>query len=129
VLRDLREDAAVGRCYVPRDWLDECGVQPEWLRGDGPDAVYGAAGPVASLCRRLHAAAAARFAETHAALACMSQRQRRRLLPARVMGAVYAELLARLDARGGDLRQERVRLSRARKLWLGLRAALFPCGT
>jgi len=126
VLRDLREDAAVGRCYVPRDWLDECGVQPEWLRGEGPDAVYGADGPVASLCRKLHAAAAARFAEARAELAGMSRRQRRRLLPARVMGAVYAELLVRLHARGGDLRQERVRLSRARKLWLGLRAAM--CG-
>jgi phytoene synthase len=124
VLRDLREDAAAGRCYVPRDWLADCAVAPEWLRGNGPDHAYARGGPVAALCARLHGAAAARFGEARAALAAMPRRQRRRLVPARVMAAVYGELLARLRLRGGDLRQARVRLHPARKLWLALRTAL-----
>lgn len=120
ILRDLRGDAAEGRCYVPRPWLDAAGVQPTWLGGDGPDAAYAAHGPVAIVCRRLADDAERQFARARAALLSLPRAERRALVPARIMGAVYAALLARLRRRGGELRGPRVRVGRGRKLWLAL---------
>lgn len=124
ILRDLREDALTGRCYAPQAWLGELGVQAEWLRGDGPESVYADGGPVARLCARLHGVAAERFEQARTALRQLPRSDRRRLVPARVMAAVYGELLQQLRSRGGDLRQPRVRLHRLHKLWLGMRTAL-----
>ena len=31
IARDVAEDAAAGRCYLPRDWLSEAGLTPETL--------------------------------------------------------------------------------------------------
>ncbi|MEO8722681.1 MAG: phytoene/squalene synthase family protein [Sphingobium sp.] len=31
IARDVGEDAAAGRCYIPRDWLDEFGIVPDTL--------------------------------------------------------------------------------------------------
>jgi phytoene synthase len=118
ILRDLREDARVGRCYVPTSWMTACGVDAAWLGGDGPAAVYAANGPLARLCQRLQDVARAEFAAAANALAALPRRERRALVPARIMGAVYATLLVRLAARGGDLRQPRVRVGKAHKLWL-----------
>jgi phytoene synthase len=124
ILRDLRPDAEAGRVYAPRDWLRECGVEPEWLRGAGPERAYVRGGPVAALCDRLAAVAAARFSEAGAVLRRLPLRARRRLVPARVMGAVYRDLLLRLQRRGGDVRQERASVPRARKILLMAAACL-----
>jgi phytoene synthase len=105
ILRDLRGDARAGRVYLPRAWLAEAGVDPAWLAGDGPRAAYAAGGPVHAVVRRGAAAAQARFASAAAALDACHERQL--LLPAEVMAAVYRELLARVERRGGDLRRPR----------------------
>lgn len=120
ILRDLRGDCEQGRCYVPRRWLEECGVDLPWLQGRGPDAVYAAGGPVARLCSRLVGDASGHFARARAALQALPRRERRALVPARIMGAVYARLLAKLRARGGELRGARVRVGRGTKLVLAL---------
>ena len=124
ILRDLRGDALGGRCYVPSGWLAAAAVPRAWLAGDGPDAAYAQGGPVATLCARLAAAARAEFARAHAALRTLPRRERRALVPARIMGAVYEALLARLEARGGDLRRPRVRVPRACKVWRVLQVLL-----
>lgn len=118
ILRDLRADAEAGRIYVPRDWLEHCAVEPGWLTGAGPPAIYAPAGPVARLCSRLSTAACARFAQARSALLAAPPAERRRLLPARIMGAIYGDLLARLTERGGDLRRPRVRVPKFKKVWL-----------
>lgn len=121
ILRDLRSDAERGRVYVPREWMEEAGVEPDWLRGTGPDEAYGSGGPVARLADRLAAAAQARFSESDLELKALPRVVRRRLLPARIMGNVYRELLGHLRHRGGDLRcPERLRVGRGRKLFLAL---------
>jgi phytoene/squalene synthetase len=120
ILRDLRPDALDGRVYAPRDWLLECGVEADWLQGTGPEAAYADGGPLDLFCRRMARAARERFVATDAALARLSPADRRRLVPARIMGAVYRQLLERLEARGGDLRKARVRVSRARRVWIAL---------
>ncbi len=120
ILRDLRGDALGGRCYVPATWLAAEGVQREWLTGVGPDSAYAAAGPMARLCERLASAARREFARARSALRKLPRAERRALVPARIMGAIYSDLLDRLQRRRGDLRGERVRVGRAKKLWLAL---------
>lgn len=118
VLRDLAADARVGRRYVPADRLAAHGVDPTWLDGSGPAHVYAPGGPVERLCRDLADAAAAHFAGATALLRRMPRRTRRRLMPARIMGAVYGDLLRRLRRRGGAIGGARVRVPKPRKLWL-----------
>jgi phytoene synthase len=120
ILRDLRSDAEGGRVYAPTSWLQSCGVAAEWLAGSGPDQAYATGGACAQLCARLADAASARFAAATAALRELTAGDRRRLNAARIMGAVYADLLARLRRRGGDLRAPRVRVPDRKKLWLAL---------
>ncbi|HEU4418965.1 MAG TPA: squalene/phytoene synthase family protein [Planctomycetota bacterium] len=120
ILRDLRFDAELGRCYAPQTWLAETGVERAWLAGAGPSSVYASDGPVAALCARLAQKAADEFAVARAALRLLPRRQRRALVPARIMGAIYGDLLRRLVQRGGDLRGARMRVTRPKKAWLAL---------
>ncbi|MEZ6037987.1 MAG: squalene/phytoene synthase family protein [Planctomycetota bacterium] len=120
ILRDLRGDAEIGRTYVPRTWLDEAGVDPAWLLGTGPDTAYAPGGGVARLCQRLAARGAEQFAAAGRELRALPLRERRRLVPARIMGAIYGDLLHRLVRRGGDLRLPRVRVPKSRRLALAL---------
>jgi len=124
ILRDLKGDAKGGHVYVPQDWLRQTGVEPEWLEGEGPDDAYASGGPVDRLVRLFVAAARTRYSEAEAALMRLSRRDRRRLLPARIMGAVYRDLLGALERRGGDLRLPPVRVRKRRKLFLALKTAL-----
>ncbi len=114
ILRDLREDAARGRLYLPREYLDSAGVP---------------ASPAAALvhprlglvCQRLAADARARFAEADAAMrAC----DRRAMRPARMMAATYAAVLARLERRGWVALDVPAKLPRREKLWIALRYGL-----
>ena len=120
ILRDLRSDMEEGRIYAPADWLDASGVQAEWLGGTGPSEVYASDGPVARLTQRIAVAARERFARTESVLAQLSPQERKNLVPARIMGAVYRSLLSRLEQRGGDLRGPRVRVSKLRRLSIAL---------
>lgn len=123
ILRDLHEDAREGRIYVPRNWLRELGIDEAWLSGHGPESAYEAAGPVHRLVDRLAGTAQRHFAAARAALLRLDRAERRHLLPPRIMGAVYGELLKRLVRRGGDIRGPRLRIGRWRKLWIALRVA------
>src|SRR5690606_32999648 len=119
ILRDLRDDARNGRCYVPREVFERHGVAGEWLLGDGPPAVYAGNGPAARLVAELASVAHGHFT---AAAAGLPVEDRRRLLPAEIMGAVYFDLLRRVEARGGRLDlAERPRVPRRRRLALALR--------
>ncbi|MEC8252070.1 MAG: squalene/phytoene synthase family protein [Planctomycetota bacterium] len=117
VLRDLRGDAEIGRCYVPATWLAECGVERRDLLGTSDAALYAGGGGVTRLCERFAQRARERFAEAHALLRSLPREERRGLVAARIMGAVYAQLLRRLERRAGDLILPRVRVPKWRKLW------------
>jgi phytoene synthase len=120
ILRDLRGDAEGGRCYVPATWLAAAGCERSWLAGTGPATAYAAGGPIARVRAKLAEAAVAHFAAAHAALRRLPRADRRALVPARVMGAVYGALLAKLRAPDADLRGARVRVGKAKKVWLAL---------
>ena len=112
ILRDLAEDAARGRLYLPREILDRHGV------GEcDPDAVL--RHPALPLvCREVAAMAEAQFA---AAAEAMARCRRRAMRPAAVMAAFYrATLSALLRADWRDPAQ-RVSLTKPQKLGLVLR--------
>lgn len=121
VLRDLDEDAARDRVYLPRDLLAAYGVPPATL--DGPAPALVADPRTAAAARALAARAEAGFAEAEAMLRHLDPRP---LLPARIMLWGYRRLLARLTARGFGPPRERPRLSpaeRARMAAFALRLA------
>jgi presqualene diphosphate synthase len=112
ILRDLAEDAARGRLYLPRELLSAQGItelEPEAvLRHQRLGAV----------CEQLAEIAERHFAEARAA---MRDCPRQAMRPAAVMGAVYHAILVRLRRRGWrDLAQD-VKLPKPLKLWLALR--------
>jgi len=114
ILRDVQEDAERGRLYLPREYLDEAGVPHD------PRAALGAPG-LARACQRVADLAHGYFRDAHAA---MARCDRRAMKPARLMGATYAALLARIERRGWDRPAERVSLPKWQKLWLALRYGL-----
>jgi phytoene synthase len=116
VLRDVAEDAALGRLYLPRELLEREGVPL------APPAAALRHPRLAAVCDALAQLAEARFTEASALLDGMP---RRPLQPARLILAVYRRLLDRLRQRGFARLDEPVRLSKAEKLWLILRHGLF----
>jgi squalene synthase HpnD len=100
VLRDIAEDARIGRVYLPQDALGRHGVDPAWLDGRGPASAYASRGPIDALVQELAAVAAARFA---AAAAALPPGQERALRPAEAMSAVYSRLLVLVRRRGGRI--------------------------
>jgi phytoene synthase len=116
VLRDLAEDADLGRLYLPRELLENYGVPVET-----PNAALRHP-RLAEACEDLVAVAERRFDEAMALLAAMP---RRPLRPARIILVVYRQLLQRLRQRGFARIAEPVKLSKAEKLWLILRHGLF----
>ena len=115
ILRDLGDDAARGRRYLPNDLLAESGVAartPDGLLHD-PNL------PVAG--RTLAAAARRRFARSRELLAGVAPRTAR---PCRLMLEVYARLLARIEAADWRRPGERVRVPTADKMTVVLRHAV-----
>jgi phytoene synthase len=108
ILRDVAEDAARGRLYLPAEFLAEAGV-PET-----PQAAL-ASPALRQVCARLADLAAQKFAEADAAMARCDPRAMR---PARLMSASYRPLLKILRARDFDITRPRVSLPKWRKLVL-----------
>ncbi len=111
ILRDLGEDAARGRLYLPAEHLEAAGIasrDPAAVLAD--PRLPAATGALAALAEARYAAAA----NAHVALASGGD-----LRPARAMAAGYRRLLERLRDGAGAVR--RVSLSPPEKIWLALR--------
>jgi phytoene synthase len=115
VLRDVGEDAAAGRIYLPREDLERMRVRPESLRE----------GKMTEEIRLLLAVQAERariwFEKAAAALPA---EERRRLRAAEAMGRIYRALLDELQARGFPCLESSLRLSKRRRLAIAARAFL-----
>ena len=116
ILRDVEEDAAIGRVYLPREHLDAHGlcdrdptVLIALLRTDGAD--------LAPACAALGAVARARFAEARALLPVLDRSSVR---PALMMMGVYEGYLARMEAVG----HQRVAHARTMPRWQKLARSL-----
>jgi phytoene synthase len=115
ILRDLDEDAAVGRLYLPVEALDAAKIAAR----DAPSAVL-ASPSLPQACAVVVARAESHYAEAEAVMA----RSRRRAVRApRIMGTVYRAILHGMAARGWHPPRERIRPSRAKLLGTLLRYA------
>lgn len=116
VLRDLDEDAAIGRLYMPREFLDEAGIATDDPRAAVDDP------RIDTAARRLAAAAREHYANADLVLGL---RPPGRLAAPRLMSAVYGRILAKMEAVGWTAPRERARLSRGALLWIVLRRGLL----
>jgi phytoene synthase len=112
ILRDLDEDASLGRLYLPRELLEGASVPVS-----DPTSSIGlpAIDPV---CRALAAIARQHY---RAADGILCSRPRGDLRAPRLMSAVYSSLLAEMQKHGWSPPRRRIRVTRAHLLWLVLR--------
>ncbi len=117
ILRDIHEDSGQGRLYLPRDYLTAAGVPL--------DARAALAHPgLKSVCELVAALAHAHF---HDATAAMARCDPAAMRPARLMGATYAAILARLERRGWDRLDVPAKVPKWHKMLIALRyTVLLP---
>ena len=108
ILRDIDEDAAIGRVYLPQEALIQAGIPLTT-----PAEV--AADPRIDIVARALATQA--HAHYDAAVAILKQRPRGHLLAPRLMAAVYGKVLARMETVGWRPPRQRVRVSKPGLLW------------
>ena len=116
ILRDLDEDADIGRLYLPGELLRQAGITttvPHEAIGDAR---------VDAACRALAQHALKHFA---AADQLMRSRPQGRLLAPKVMEAVYRTILREMLARGWAPPRRRVRIGKRRLLWIVVRCSLL----
>ncbi|WP_395714977.1 presqualene diphosphate synthase HpnD [Reyranella sp.] len=116
ILRDLDEDAGMGRLYLPRELLMQAGVETT-----EPHAVIGDA-RVDQACRKLAARSLDYFV---AADRLMKSRPRGRLLAPRLMAAVYGALLRQMLVEGWAPPRRRARIGKPHLLYLVVRCSVF----
>lgn len=115
ILRDLDEDAAMGRLYLPRELLDSAGVP----LGRPADVVadFG----IEDVCRDL-----ARMAHRHYREAdrIMRRQPRSTVVAPRLMRHVYGRILEKMESTGWAWPRARVRIGKAQLVWITLKGGL-----
>jgi len=116
ILRDVDEDAALGRLYLPTELLHDAGIttmQPEQVLADAA---------LDSVCRKLADKAANHFALAEAIMKQCSSKQVR---TPQVMSEAYQSILTALMERGFAPPRRPVRISKIRLGFILLRHILF----
>ena len=108
ILRDIDEDAAIGRVYLPQEALAGAGIAMTTPLEVIADPRVDAA------CRMVAAKAHGHYAKAHAVLA---SRPRGHVLAPRLMEAVYSKVLARTETLGWAPPRRRVTMSKPALLW------------
>ena len=116
ILRDIDEDASLGRLYLPREGLQRAGI-------DSTDPNEVAADPrLPKVCAPIVEQARTHFAKADEVMV----RQPRRVVRApRIMSKYYRAILALLIARGFSTPRAPVRVSKITRLGIVLRYALI----
>jgi presqualene diphosphate synthase len=116
ILRDLDEDAAIGRLYLPGEALREAGIT-------ATDPAAALAHPcIGEACNMVVERAQTHF---HEADEIMQACPRAAVRTPRVMREAYQSILDGLVARGWSPPRHPIRISRMRLAWVLLRHALF----
>lgn len=116
ILRDLKDDLARGRLYLPLEDLRRAGCRIEDLE----------AGVVTEPVRRLLAFEVARARDCYRqALDARPAEDRTRLVAAEIMRAVYFATLQQIEHRDYDVFTRRPRISKAGQAWIALRQWLL----
>jgi phytoene synthase len=116
ILRDLDEDAALGRLYLPAEGLRQAGISTT-----DPVAVL-ASPTLPEVCASLVTRARTHFARADE---IMARSPRRCVRAPRIMGEAYRLILDSLVARGWAHPRRPIRLPRSRLVWIILRYAFI----
>ena len=109
ILRDVAEDAVAGRIYIPLEDLERFGVTEE-------DILRSHSSPMMThLLNHQAERADSWFAKAELAWSDMSNNQRRLLRPARIMSALYRDILLQMHQDRYDVFAKRYRVSVFRK--------------
>ncbi|MGE0031054.1 MAG: squalene/phytoene synthase family protein [Steroidobacteraceae bacterium] len=114
VIRDLRQNAVMGRVFVPLEWLVEHGISHVELRSR--DGGEGARRCLARLAERSRVAWATATGE-------LTQMADGNLRGLRVLGALHAALLERIARQGFAVGRRRIDLGPLDSLWTAWRSA------
>ncbi len=123
IARDVGEDAAMGRLYLPREWMREAGIDPDaWLAAPVFTPALGA------VVRRVLQAADALYDRVGAGVAQLPFACRPGINAARFL---YADIGHMVQRAGGNSIGQRAVVPPSRKLWSLMRAllALRPSAT
>ena len=116
ILRDLDEDASIGRLYLPREVLEGAGITintpAEVINHPKIDAA----------CQKLAVLAREHYAKAEAVLA---RKPKGRLLTPRLMGAVYGAILDKTADAGWTPPRARASVGKVSLLWIVLRCGLM----
>jgi phytoene synthase len=116
ILRDLDEDAAFGRLYLPAEALREAGIA-----ATDPPAVLAHPG-LGKACARVVERARGHFMEADA---IMARNARRTVRAPRIMAEAYKLILGSLVARGWSHPRRPIHLPKSRLLWIIMRHAFI----
>jgi squalene synthase HpnD len=112
ILRDLMEDAAIDRLYLPREMLKFHGIE-----ATEPLDVF-ASPAIVAVCVEIALMAEQYFVQSDVILSGL---QRAQVRPAIIMSEVYKRILGRLNTRGWKDLNTSVSLSRLTKAWIAIR--------
>jgi presqualene diphosphate synthase len=116
ILRDIDEDAEIGRLYLPKEALRAAGI-------DSADPKTAIASPgLAQVCDAVAARALRHFQEADAV---MARNPRRVVRAPKIMEEVYRVMLQGMTARGWDAPRDRVKVSGLRLSWIALQYAII----
>ena len=114
IARDVGEDAARGRIYLPLQWMREAGLEPEaWLARPVADQA------TRSVVARLLETAEELYTRADSGVSALPADCRIAIRAARL---IYSEIGLRVRRAGFDSVSRRAVVTRARKLWLIVRA-------
>jgi squalene synthase HpnD len=116
ILRDLDEDAAFGRLYLPAQALREAGIVTTDPRSVLESPV------LEPVCARVVASARSHFAQADK---IMARSARRSVRAPRIMSEAYRLILDNLVARGWSQPRRPIHLPRSRLLWIIMRHAFI----
>jgi phytoene synthase len=116
ILRDLDEDADMGRLYLPAEALQAAGIETRDPRAvvDHPS--------IDLACRWVGEHAREHYRQADAVL---KTHPAGRIRSPRLMRVVYDEILGRMQAEGWRSPRRRVRIGKGRLIWLALRHGLI----
>ena len=117
ILRDIDEDAAIGRLYLPREYLQEM----DCCRSLDVQAIVNKP-QIDAVCRKVAAQAHHHYDQAQRIL---SARPKGRIKTPRLMGAVYSQILSASEAQGFAAPRRRVSLPKSRLMSLVLRQGIF----
>lgn len=114
ILRDIDEDASIGRLYLPREALQLAEIAATDPASVAQNSRIGKA------CMFVAARAREHFMKANEIMSC---NPRRVVRAPKIMGAVYRQMLEDMISRGWSPPRRRVHISKSQLIWIALRHA------